>query len=54
MQQRGLIVDPVSQEAIRRWEQLGDQGAQVIIGRTIPREDYQAVLAAVREFRSLP
>ena len=54
MRQRGLIVDPVSPEARGQWERLGQQGAEVVVGRVFPREDYEELLAAVEGHRSSP
>ncbi|MBN1836267.1 MAG: TRAP transporter substrate-binding protein DctP [Spirochaetales bacterium] len=54
MLRRGLIVDPVAPQARREWEELGQRGAQVVIGRVFTRTDYELVASAVRERSTQP
>jgi TRAP-type C4-dicarboxylate transport system substrate-binding protein len=54
MLRRGLIVDPVSPESRGQWELLGEQGAEVVVGRVFPRGDWEAVAAAVQEWAPTP
>jgi TRAP-type C4-dicarboxylate transport system substrate-binding protein len=51
MRQRGLVVDPVPPEGVSQWERLGEQGAEVVVGRVFSRGDYEMILAAVDEHR---
>lgn len=54
MRQRGLAVDPVPLEGLRQWERLGEQGAEVVVGRVFSRADYELIVEAVDKHRNQP
>lgn len=51
MQRHGLVVVPVPAQAEGEWRRLGAGGAQLVIGKTLPVEDYQRVRDLVEEYR---
>jgi TRAP-type C4-dicarboxylate transport system substrate-binding protein len=51
MLRRGVVIDPATPELIRQWKRLGEQGAEVVIGRVFSRGDYELVAAQVEEHR---
>jgi hypothetical protein len=51
MQRHGLVVVPVPAQVEGEWRQLGAGGAQLVIGKTFPVEDYERVRNLVEEYR---
>jgi hypothetical protein len=45
------VIDPATPELIRQWKRLGEEGAEVVIGRVFSRGDYELVAAQVEEHR---
>jgi len=50
MQEQGLQIHPIPAEAAKQWRRIGDQGIQVVIGKSVPEESYRLIVDLVSEY----